>query len=113
MPSAKTVAQKPAGKLNPLSSLVHNGFLLLASALDPLCADAIELTKQNAATTTIHGNRFTATRSNRIEPPGNRLQKMLLVILLHLSLSHLKADTRRHRPMSKMSSTWESCRNVE
>src|SRR5580698_558090 len=39
MPSANTVAQKPAGNFNPLSSLGHALLVVAASALTWLCAN--------------------------------------------------------------------------
>src|SRR6266404_6140816 len=57
MSSAKTVAQKPAGNFNPLSSLEHAWLLASAAGLDWFCVGANELPMHIAASATRADNR--------------------------------------------------------
>src|SRR5438094_352441 len=50
MPSANTVAQKPAGNFSPLSSLGQDGVLVSLPELDSLRAGAIGSIRHNTAT---------------------------------------------------------------
>jgi hypothetical protein len=67
MPSANTVAQKPAGNVNPESSFGHDGLFVSFAEFDWLSVEAIELTRQNAAT---QDNRVLFRWSRHIEPSG-------------------------------------------
>src|SRR5438105_114667 len=80
MPSANTVAQKPAGNFSPLSSLGQDGVLVSLPGLDWLRAGAIGSIRHNTAT---QDSRVLFTWSRRIEPSGDRLRKIPLTILLH------------------------------
>src|SRR5438876_6396672 len=66
MPSANTVAQKPAGNSSPLSSLGHVGVLVSLLESDWLRADAIGSIKNNTAR---QDNKVLFARSRRIDPP--------------------------------------------
>src|SRR5437660_12295185 len=72
MPSANTVAQKPAGNFSPLSSLGQDGVLVPLPELDWLRAGAIGSIRHNTAT---QHSRVLFTWSRRIEPSGDRLRK--------------------------------------
>jgi|SRR5215472_5122470 len=67
MPSANTVAQKPAGSVNPLSSFGHAWFSA-AAGLDRLFAGASELTMHTATSTTRANNKVLNGLDNGMEP---------------------------------------------
>jgi hypothetical protein len=67
MPSAKTVAQKPAGSFNPLSSFGHAWLVAPTAALDWFWADSRELPRYNAASATTAGSSFLHKCANCIE----------------------------------------------
>jgi hypothetical protein len=67
MSSAKTVAQKPAGNVNPLSSLGHAWLLVSAPGVELLWSDANELPTHNAPSVAMAGNRVLPNPDNRME----------------------------------------------
>src|SRR6266567_2803113 len=94
MPSANTVAQKPAGNSSPLSSLGHDGVWVPLPELDWLGAGAIGSIRYN---TTTKDNRTRFTRSRRIEPSGDRLRRIPRTILLHFSCSYSRSTSQFKR----------------
>src|SRR5882724_3178542 len=71
MPSANTVAQKPAGNSNPLSSCGHAWLLVCALRLLAFCANAAELTTHNAPRMAIVAdNTFLLTFGSSHRPSG-------------------------------------------
>src|SRR2546426_642876 len=78
MPSANTVAQKPAGNSSPLSSRAHDGVLVSLPELAWPRADATGSIRHNTA---MQDNRVLFTRSRRIEPSRDRLRRIPRTIL--------------------------------
>src|SRR6266851_5547132 len=75
MSSAKTVAQKPAGNLNPLSSFGHAWLLASPAALDWVRAGAKELPMYIAASATRADNRVLNGLDNCIEHSRRSMTK--------------------------------------
>src|SRR5271157_1256303 len=68
MPSANTVAQKPAGNVNPLSSFEHAVLLDFLGGLSWFCAHTGEATADNVASAMMTNKRGLYELNNRIEP---------------------------------------------
>jgi len=68
MPSANTVAQKPAGNFNPLSSFEHAEPAEFLAVLDWFCAAIEEITTDTVASEPMMINRALVELTNRIEP---------------------------------------------
>jgi hypothetical protein len=68
MPSAKIVAQKPAGTFSPLSSFGHASLAAPAAALKWFPADSAEPTAYSATSAARGATNFLQRWINRIEP---------------------------------------------
>src|SRR5580658_9123783 len=68
MPSANTVAQKPAGNFNPLSSFEHAVLLDFLGGLSWFCAHTEEATSANVASAMTTNKRCLFELSNRNAP---------------------------------------------
>jgi len=68
MPSANTVAQKPAGNVNPLSSFEHAVLLDFLGGSTWFCAHTGEATADNVANAMMTNKRGLFELNNRIEP---------------------------------------------
>ena len=69
MLSANIVAQKPAGRVNPLSPFGHDGLLVAGSGEGWLWAEGNKLHTQSVVSTRPATIRFLHHKSNRIAPP--------------------------------------------
>jgi hypothetical protein len=68
MPSANTVAQKPAGSVNPVSSPGQDEFFVWFAEFDWLRVETDELSRQNTAT---QNRSVPITCGRRIEPSAD------------------------------------------
>src|SRR5215470_8771332 len=72
MPSAKIVAQKPAGSVNPLSSLGQAWLVACAARFDGLWAWTSEITTPVATSTTTADNKVLNDLDDAMKPPVGR-----------------------------------------
>src|SRR5277367_5938240 len=100
MLSANTVAQKPAGRVNPLSLLGQA--VLPAFIAEPawFCAESIALTTHNATRTIMANDRFLFDRTNGIEASGgqvkNRRQQFYYTLQPVISVPPCSPDCTSH-----------------
>jgi hypothetical protein len=79
MPSAKMVAQKPAGKAKPLSPLGHPCPSAASAGLKRCAACVHELPAHKAAAATMMSESVLYEVENRMKPPENRRLEKIFV----------------------------------